>query len=306
MFINNNNNIYFKNLEDDLSFIKVFLDNKEISDIMVNADGSIFIKIKGKRQYATKIDDTTIVKRAILSIASIQGIEINSELPILESVIPFTKYRIEGVLPPISDGPVLVVRKPTVTSLTLSDYINASRITKEQKDKIMNALINKYNILITGGTGSGKTTLVNTLLKELSIIDPDCRLFIIEDTPELNISNKDFVSFVVPPKDTITMLRVALRSNPDRIIFGELRHGDVAIELLKAFNSGHPGGITTIHANTSSLDDTLYRLYSLISEVIHTITINDIKNFIDCVITIDVKKGFGPYISNVYFISDYS
>jgi len=159
------------------------------------------------------------------------------------------------------------------------------------------------HILVLGTTGSGKTTLTNTLLYELSILDPDCRLFIVEDTPELNIKNKDYVSFVVAPDDAIIMLRVALRSNPDRIIFGELRHGSVAIELLKAFNSGHPGGITTIHANTGNLTGILHRLHSLISEVNSNITLEEIKSYIDMAITIEVKKNIGPFISNIYSIT---
>lgn len=298
--MSNNNDIFYLNFNDDIAFLKKYLDDNTISDIMVNSDGNIFIKIRGNRIFAEKLPNTIKVRQTIFSLATLQNIIIDKQLPILETVIPNTKYRVEALLPPITDGPVLIIRKPTTTLLRLENYLNDKRITESQYNDIIDIIKNKYNILVAGGTGSGKTTFVNTLLHELSYIDPQCRLFIVEDTPELNIVNKDYVSVVTLPENSIYMLRVALRSNPDRIIFGELRHGDVAVELLKAFNSGHPGGITTIHANTSTCDGVLYRIYSLISEVNNNITIDDIKTYIDVAITIDVKKNFGPFISNIF------
>jgi len=298
--MSNDNDIYFLNFNDDISFLKKYLDDNTISDIMVNSDGNIFIKIRGNRMFAEKLSNNTKVRQTIFSLATLQNIIIDKQLPILETVIPNTKYRVEALLPPITDGPVLIIRKPTTTLLRLENYLKDKRMTEAQYNDIIDIIKNKYNILVAGGTGSGKTTFVNTLLHELSYIDPECRLFIVEDTPELNIVNKDYVSVVTLPENSINMLRVALRSNPDRIIFGELRHGDVAVELLKAFNSGHPGGITTIHANTNTCDGVLYRLYSLISEVNNNITIDDIKTYIDVAITIDVKKNFGPFISNIF------
>lgn len=272
-------------LRNDLRFIKEFIDDPDVSDIMVNADGSIFIK-KGKKDYVKTLEDSTIVKKAILSIASIQEKIIDEKLPILETVIPYTNFRVEGILPPLSTGPILTIRKPTTKLMRMIDYVHQERLKEQDYINIIKAIENKMNILIAGGTGSGKTTLLNTILYELSFIDESCRLFLVEDTPEVVLKNKDTISVVTTPNNAVEMIRVALRSAPDRIIFGEIRHGDTAIELLKAWNTGHPGGVATIHAIATGYEYVINRLYGLVQEINKDYDKTIIEKSIDCIINI--------------------
>jgi len=290
-------------LKKDLSFINEYLYDDDISDIIVNPDGRIYIKKNGIKSFVKEIDDVNIVKKAILSIASLQEKIVDEKLPILETVIPYTNYRVEAILPPITNNPTIVVRKPTTKLKRLEEYVKENRMTEEKYKKIIDAIDKKYNIIIAGGTGSGKTTLLNSILYEIAEREKNSRIFLVEDTPEIVLKNEDKLQLVVLPKDAVESIRVAMRCIPDRIIFGEIRHGSVALELMKAWNTGHPGGVSTIHSDDKGIESIINRLTNLIMEEIKVFDKQIIYDTIDMVISIHRSNDrAGGVIEEIYDI----
>lgn len=221
---------------------------------------------------------------------------VNKQSPVLTGVIPEYRARIEGITHPWT-LPTLCIRKPPEKVLDLKDYVNNSRMNEAQYSFIQQCIKEKFNVIIAGGTGSGKTTLLNAILKELAFLCPDDRLYTVEDTLELQITSKDCVPICVEPHLTIKAVRSALRFYPDRIIFGELRYGDTTHELLKAWNTGHPGGWATLHANSS--ETVICRLKNLIEEVIPgRIKESSIAETINAIIFIK-DSGNGPVVDTV-------
>jgi type IV secretion system protein VirB11 len=241
------------------------LARQEIIEIMLNPDGKIWFDYLGKGM----VDSKTVISRAqaenlLGTIASICGTVITPNSPILEAELPFDGSRFTAITPPIVTNPSFTIRKRPVVIFSLNDYLEKEIITKQQVESINNAILDKKNILVVGGTGSGKTTLVNAILKELSILAPNDRIVIIEDTIELKCAIANTVELRTSNAADITKcLRTTLRMRPDRIIIGEIR-GAEASTLLKAWNTGHPGGISTIHANSAATG--LTRLEQLIIE----------------------------------------
>lgn len=186
-------------------------------------------------------------RKIIQTVATFSQTIANKENPIISAELPKYGYRFEGSLPDISTLPSFNIRKPANVVFTLDDYLSQGVMNEKQKDIICLAVKKKLNILIGGGTGSGKTTLCNAVLNEISKIGD--RLVILEDTRELQCTADDYESFRTSFDVSMNMLlRTTMRRRPDRIIVGEVRDG-AAYDLLKAWNTGHPGGISTTHAN---------------------------------------------------------
>lgn len=186
-------------------------------------------------------------RKIIQTVATFSQTVANKENPIISAELPKYGYRFEGSLPDISMLPSFNIRKPANIVFTLDDYLSQGILNQKQKDIICLAVKRKLNILIGGGTGSGKTTLCNAVLNEISKTGD--RLVILEDTRELQCTADDYESFRTSFTVTMNMLlRTTMRRRPDRIIVGEVRDG-AAYDLLKAWNTGHPGGISTTHAN---------------------------------------------------------
>jgi type IV secretion system protein VirB11 len=186
----------------------------------------------------------------------------NAERPLLSAELPGSGHRFEGVLPPVAANPSFTIRKKAVMVFSLADYVRQGVMTEYQKKSIIEGVHAKKNILVAGGTQSGKTTLLNAILDEIAKTGD--RLVIIEDTLELQCTapNKVFLR----AQEEITMnqlLKSTMRLNPDRIVVGEVR-GPEALTLIKSWNTGHPGGCASVHAN--SCKGALRRLGSLIQE----------------------------------------
>jgi type IV secretion system protein VirB11 len=241
------------------------LASPEIIEIMLNPDGKIWFDYLGKGM----ADSGSFMSKAqaenlLGTIASINGTVITPSSPILEAELPFDGNRFTAITSPIVTNPSFTIRKRPGMIFSLTNYLEKGIITKQQVDSITQAILDKKNILVIGGTGSGKTTLVNAILNELSILAPNDRIVIIEDTIELKCSIPNTVELRTSNAVNITKaLRTTLRMRPDRIIIGEIR-GAEASTLLKAWNTGHPGGISTIHANSAASG--LTRLEQLIHE----------------------------------------
>lgn len=243
------------------------LDDPNVIELMLNSDGWLWVEAFGKPMFKhSKIsaDDANIIIR---SIAHYHGELIDRECPVLECELPTDGSRFEGVVPPLTSQTSFTIRKKATQLFTLDDYLEVGTLSRTQYEAIQGAIARRENMLIVGGTGSGKTTLTNGIIDAMVKHDEHDRIIILEDTNEIQCAAENSVIMRTSDKADIGMkqlLRVTLRYRPDRILVGEVRGGE-ALDLLKAWNTGHPGGVATIHANSAMLG--LERLEQCIEEV---------------------------------------
>lgn len=242
------------------------LRDDRVVEIMVNPDGRLWLDLvpRGRTDTGSTIA-TADAERIIRLIAAHVRLEAGPANPIVSAELPGSGERFEGLLPPVATAPCFSIRKPAKISHRLIDYV-ASGIMDETAAQILKtAVLKRRNILIAGGTASGKTTLANALLAEMA--DLNERILILEDTCELACAAKDCVTLKSKPgtASLADLVRSTLRLRPDRIIIGEVR-GREALDLIKAWNTGHPGGIATCHANSAA--SALDRLEQLIEEAV--------------------------------------
>ncbi len=223
------------------------------------------------------------VERIIRLVASHIRLEVHGGNPIVSAELPESGERFEGLLPPVSTAPCFSIRKPAARIYTLDDYVADSLLAPQQAGILKRAIIDRRNILIAGGTSSGKTTLTNALLAEIAKLDE--RVIILEDTRELQCAAPDCVNLRTKQgvANLAALVRSTLRLRPDRIIVGEVR-GCEALDMLKAWNTGHPGGIATVHANSARA--ALYRIEQLIQEAVVTVPRRLIAEAIELVVFI--------------------
>jgi type IV secretion system protein TrbB len=207
-------------------------------------------------------------ERIVRLVAHHVGAEVHPGSPGISAELPETGERFEGLIPPIVAAPAFAIRKPAVAIFTLRDYASVGIMTAEQAEILRDAVAQRQNVLIAGGTSTGKTTLVNALLAEVAWTAD--RVVVIEDTRELQCNAPNFVALRTKKgvASLSDLVRSSLRLRPDRISIGEVR-GPEALELIKAWGTGHPGGIGTIHAGNAT--GALYRLEQLIQEVVITV-----------------------------------
>lgn len=243
-----------------------FLDDPAVIEIMLNADGAIWIDRAGQGMIRTDSTMTSTSARRMLElVASAMNTEISDRHPSLPAILPGWGARLQAMVPPVAPAPVFTIRKPPSRIFTLDDYVAADILTSFQADVLREAVVSHANILVGGSTQAGKTTLVNAILNEIALVTKD-RVYIVEDIPELQCKAPNKLQLFVQPNYTFQRaIMDALRSRPDRIIVGEVRDGAAALDLVKAWNTGHPGGLGTIHANDTRA--MLSRLCQLIEEV---------------------------------------
>jgi type IV secretion system protein VirB11 len=256
-------------LRSALGPLLAFLTDERVVEIMVNADGAVWVDRLGEGQTRTAVRMAPLqVERMLRLVASEMRLELNAEHPSLSAKLPPPwSARLQAAIPPIVAAPAFALRMPARRVFSLEDYVRAGILSPAERDAIAFAVHARDNILIGGGTGSGKTTLANALVQVIARDTTD-RVHIIEDTPEIQCEAPNKLQILVQPgvhswRDAIM---AAMRFRPDRILVGEVRDGS-ALELLKAWNTGHPGGLATIHANdTRSMLD---RVCQLIEEVVY-------------------------------------
>jgi len=266
-----------------------------VVEVMVNPDGALRLDRLGEGRTDTGVRlDADQIERIIRLVAAHAAAEIHRDAPIISAELPphaerRAGERFEGVLPPVAPGPCFSIRKPAERLYTLDDYV-ADRIMPASTAEALRAgVTQRLNILIAGGTSSGKTTLANALLAEMAWVD--ARVILIEDTRELQSPLSDTVALRTRPGVTsmTDLVRSTMRLRPDRIIVGEVR-GPEALDMLKAWNTGHPGGIATVHANSAVA--ALYRLEQLVQEAVVTVPRQLIAEAIDLIVFI---AGRGTY-----------
>ena len=276
-----------------------------VAEVMVNPDGALRLDRLGEGRLDTGIRiDPEQVERVIRLVATHAATEIHRDSPIISAELPphaegRAGERFEGVLPPISVGPCFSIRKPAERLYTLDDYVADRIMSATTADALRAAVTQRLNILIAGGTSSGKTTLANALLAEMAWVD--ARVILIEDTRELQSPLPDTVALRTRPGVTsmTDLVRSTLRLRPDRIIVGEVR-GPEALDMLKAWNTGHPGGIATVHANSAVA--ALYRLEQLVQEADVTVPRQLIAEAIDLIVFI-AGRGTNRRIETVAHVT---
>ena len=262
--------------------IQQALSDPAVIEVMVNPDGKLWVDRHGEGRLDSGHRLTAAeAERIIRLVASHVHQECHAANPVISAELPETGERFEGLLPPVSPAPCFAIRKPARVLYRLNDYVDARIMGPLQAKALAAAVAGRKNLVVVGGTSSGKTTLVNALLAEVA--DGGDRVILIEDTRELHCAAEDCVSLRTKPgvASLAELVRSTLRLRPDRIIVGEVR-GAEALDMLKAWNTGHPGGITTLHANSAHAG--LCRLEQLIQETVVTVPRRLIAEAIDIVV----------------------
>ncbi|RDD97815.1 P-type conjugative transfer ATPase TrbB [Paracoccus pantotrophus] len=258
-----------------------FLEDPAVVEVMLNPDGRLWIDrlSEGLNDTGERLSASD-GERIIRLVAHHVGAEVHARSPRVSAELPETGERFEGLLPPVVAAPAFAIRKPAVAVFTLDDYVGAGIMTRMQAEALRLGVATRANILVAGGTSTGKTTLTNALLAEVAKTQD--RVVIIEDTRELQCAAANLVA--MRTKDGVATLsdlvRSSLRLRPDRIPIGEVR-GAEALDLLKAWGTGHPGGIGTIHAGSGL--GALRRLEQLIQEAVVTVPRAMIAETIDLI-----------------------
>lgn len=246
-----------------------YLEDESVVEVMLNPDGRLWIDRLSSGLFDTgETLSAADGERIVRLVAHHVGAEVHGGSPRVSAELPGSGERFEGLLPPVVAAPAFAIRKPAVAVFTLDDYVAKGIMTSGQATTLRGAVSDRKNILVAGGTSSGKTTLTNALLAEVAKTSD--RVVLIEDTRELQCKAPNLVA--LRTKDGVATLsdlvRSSLRLRPDRIPIGEVR-GAEALDLLKAWGTGHPGGIGTIHAGTAL--GALRRLEQLIQEAVITV-----------------------------------
>jgi type IV secretion system protein VirB11 len=264
------------------------LDDPDVVEVMLNPDGLVFVeRIGGVSQIGSLTP--AMAEMVIGTVSHALNSEIGRQQPIVSGELPIGGHRFEGLLPPVVAAPAFSIRRHTSRLLLLKDYIAAGEMTWSQAATIHTAITGRLNIVVSGGTGSGKTTLANAIIAEMVKEAPEDRLVVLEDTTELQCSAANAVRLhTTDDIDMSRLLKSTMRLRPDRIIVGEVRDG-AALTLLKAWNTGHPGGVCTLHSNSAM--SALLRLEQLTAEVSHQPMQSVIGDAVDLVVSIEKTPG---------------
>lgn len=277
----------------------------DIYEVYANPDGRIYTLSNKTGKAMTDIVLTPEEREAIIKhVAAVDTRIINEKNPEVDAKIPanraFSMCRFHGDFPPVVEAPVFNIRKHSTTIYTLEDYLNQGTMTQEQYEIILNAIHSHKNIIVAGGTGSGKTTLINAVLAEIATSDD--RIISIEDTNELQCKAKDYVALVASGEVTMSRcVKSTLRMTPRRIVVGEVR-GEEALDLFTAWSTGHKGGCCTVHSNDAA--QTLIRLVDMTSRVAVNPQPRTIANAIDVIIYIRNLNN-KRWIEDIISIDDY-
>ena len=273
------------------------MDDPTVVEVMLNPDGTVWTdKLGVGMQYLCDMEDVQALQM-LGTIAHMLGTVINAQNPKVEGELPGDGSRVEGVIPPVVPKPSFNLRKKASAIFSLEQYVQSGRATLNDVEIIREAVRKRKNILVVGGTGTGKTTFVNAIINEIKLLTPQHRLLILEDTQELQCSAENFVA--MRTNDDISMqdlLKITMRQRPDRIIIGEVR-GKEALDMIKAWNTGHPGGVCTVHANDARAG--LLRIEQLISEVSETPMRELVAEAIDIVVFLVRDPKIGPRLSEL-------
>lgn len=245
-------------LDRALGPIKTWLSLDDVREVIAGSDGRLWVERSGEALACVGNVNRYDIESAIRHLAAEQGVSVGPSSPRLAAML-WGRVRVQAMLPPVATAPTMTFRRLSRTRWTLDDYEAQGVMTGEQHGLMVGALEAYGNILISGATGSGKTTLVAAMLRHRAVADQ--RIILIEDTPEIDLDGLHAERLTTTPTiDQAALVRDALRMRPDRLMIGEVR-GPEALDLVMALNTGHRGGICTLHAN--SAEDAMERLWAL-------------------------------------------
>lgn len=281
----------------------VALDDATVVEIMLNPDGRLFIERLGHGIAPAGEMSPAAAEVVIGSVAHALQSEADHERPIISGELPIGGHRFEGLLPPVVSAPTFTIRRRASRLIPLDDYVRNQIMTEAQASVLRSAIASRLNIVISGGTGSGKTTLANAVIAEIIKTAPEDRLVILEDTAEIQCAAENAVCLHTSDGiDMARLLKSTMRLRPDRIIVGEVRDG-AALTLLKAWNTGHPGGVTTVHSNTAM--SALRRLEQLTAEVSQQPMREVIGEAVDLLVSIE-RTGRSRRVRDVIHVEGFS
>ena len=275
------------------------LASPDVVEVMANPDGGLWVDRVGVGREKVGRIEPAAAETVVRLLATHMGESANADRPAVAGTLPATGERFQGLLPPLVTSASFTIRKRPAVIFSLDDYVASGALSPAGAAVIRRAVAERRNVLVAGGTGSGKTTLVNAVLSEPAFRTE--RVVMIEDTRELQCSSPDRVELLTKntePRVTMTdLLRTTLRLRPDRIVIGEVRGGE-ALAMLKAWNTGHPGGVATVHANGPA--DALRRIEDLVGEASSTIPKRSIASSVHLIAFIERTAGApGRRVSSV-------
>lgn len=272
------------------------LEDPNVFEIQLNPDGKVWADHFGEGKIHIANMNKTRAMNLLGTVAGMLGLEATASTPIIEGELPLDGSRFAGSVPPIVERAQFSIRKKALKIFSYQDYLDQRIITPEQWAVIDGHIKKKDNILVVGGTGSGKTTFCNALLQRIVEVYPNIRIVIIEDTRELQCEAVHQVAYKVSETiDMTRLLKLTLRQTPDSIVVGEVRD-KAALDLTKAWNTGHGLGVGTLHANSAS--DGLIRLEQLIAESGSPANPAVIASAVNCVVSIQ-KTAEGRKVQEV-------
>jgi type IV secretion system protein VirB11 len=276
-------------LRSQLRYIESILETyDDVTEVMANPDGAVWIETAGAMKHIDSI--TTDYRHSLIRLlAGAHDLICDSEHPTLNAKLPSLRGgRFQGVIPPVVTAPTFSIRFPPQNPMTLSDLRATGTISANQETGLRHRVRNHNNIIIAGSTGSGKTTIATAILQEIT----DERILVLEDNPELFTASPNVVHYLTQEGFTLRDgVQVSLRMNPDRIIVGEMRDGHTALDLTKAWMTGHKGGISTIHANSATQVQT--RLHTLLQEAVITPSWDLIESATEVVVFVEKVSDGG-------------
>lgn len=312
-------------LRDELGPVIVGLldESSGLEDIVVNEDSRIWVKRTGEPFTQAGELSSRQARGAMMTIASMQKTTVTEARPVLETLLPIWKCRFAGLIEPVVPSPSFAIRVKPDRKRSLEDLHRQGVLTGKDNlrnrralqenfaaqlggldhlEVIREAIRGHKNILVVGGTGAGKTTVANAILEEIGVLTPSDRVLVIEDTQELLLDSANSLSMLATTEfDQLKCLKVALRLKPDRIVVGEVRDGAAALPLLKAWNTGHPGGVSTIHSNSAA--EALIRLEDLVREATDAPQQRTIGAAVDVVISVVNDHVAGRKIQEVAVVT---
>lgn len=229
------------------------LEDPAVIEIMLNSDGKLWVERLGADMEEIGTMSASQAECLMGTLASLKREILTEKNPRLSCELPkeFFGARFQGSIPPVVKAPSFAIRKRAIAVFTLQDYVRKGIMSESQREVIEAAVSDRQNLLIAGGTGSGKTTLINAVVEHITGVCPNDRIVTLEDTRELQCTAKNAESMLTTEEVSMTsLLKDTLRYRPDRILVGEVRDG-AALDLLMAWNTGHPGGVCTVHANSA-------------------------------------------------------
>lgn len=311
--INNSIQVSLVRMLKELNILDSLTDSK-ITEVMINTNNKIFVNKLGEGYLKLKAESNPHTLINLLKmLSSLDNKILTKETPNVSTKLWLQeqnlKLRIEGLINPVVSNPTINIRKQSEYLLTLDDYLKQEFLNQETYNLLKKAVEDKKNILIVGGTDTGKTTFTNALLNVMDNLGQ--RIIAIEEIPELQIKSDNVNRVQVIPNifSSLQALKYCMRASPERIIFGEIREGESAYEFINGLNSGHAGGLTTIHADDGygglkKLETYIRQKYGNpmseeIGTAVNVIVTVKMKNFKRYLATVDVCKGY-DYITNTY------